>query len=387
MERTNAKPPKLHEQLKETSVKLPMPHEQITKHEQSKRNVRRALQAQERMERTNAKPPKLHEQLKETSAKLPMPHEQPKKPHELLKREFGVPPEREGERLDRFLQWAIPRLSRAKIQTLIDKGAVSLSSGRRAKASANVFAGESVSLCEPLHEGNVEAYAGPLPVLFEDDHLCIIDKPAPLACHPSARYRSGTVLDRTGYRLIHRLDRETSGVLLLAKTEEAERAYSQAFRARQMEKRYLAWVVGAVPHEFGIIDQPMRLAPQAKARVRMEIHPKGLSAVTRYEVLLRWTEGGLFTLLALYPETGRQHQLRLHLSWLGYPIAGDKLYHLGEDYFLRDCDGLLTDEDRARNRWPRMLLHAETLTFPHPQGMMTVTAPMPALFQRPDGSA
>lgn len=327
-----------------------------------------------------------------------------------ITRSFVVPPECEGMRLDRFIQVVIPRLSRAKIQALIDGGAFVLSSGRRAKASAGVFGGEEIQLHQALTPQNVEQYQGEIPVLFEDRDLCVVNKPAPLACHPSARYRAGTVVDRLQLRLIHRLDRETSGVLLLAKTPEAERRYSEYFRTREMDKRYLAWVVGRLAPTEGVIDLPLRLAPNAKARVRMEVHPDGLAARTRYQVLSYWEDGvqtpathdpqpgeegdllfpaerrslaAVFTRVALYPETGRQHQLRVHLAALGHPIAGDKLYHLGEEFFLRDSDGVLTDEDRARNRWPRMLLHAEALTFPYRDGERTVHAPPPSVFESP----
>src|SRR5689334_2039891 len=137
-------------------------------------------------------------------------------------RAFPVLPEHRGWRLDRFLQAMIPRLSRARVQRIIAEG-VERVGGRRARPGGLVQPGEIVVVRQPIAEGSVEEYRGPLPVLYEDPDIVAIDKPAPLACHPSARYLSGTVIDRTGLRLAHRLDRETSGVLLLAKSEAAER--------------------------------------------------------------------------------------------------------------------------------------------------------------------
>jgi 23S rRNA pseudouridine1911/1915/1917 synthase len=292
-------------------------------------------------------------------------------------RTFEVLSQHEGWRLDRFLVAMMPRLSRNRAQHLIETS-VTLSSGRRARPNRQVWLGEIISLTQAITEETAESYEGELPVLFEDDELQIINKPAPLACHPSARYIAGTVADRTPHRLVHRLDRETSGVLLLAKTVEAERWYQAAFREKTAKKKYLAWVEGDVQEARGEINQPLRLAPQAKARLRVEVHELGSYSLTRYEVLSR-QEGR--TLLALFPETGRQHQLRVHLAHIGHPIIGDKLYQMGEDFFIRYCDGELTPEEEATLPCQRMLLHASSIEIQSRKGArLFVEAPAPEEF-------
>jgi 23S rRNA pseudouridine1911/1915/1917 synthase len=299
---------------------------------------------------------------------------------ESVARSFPVLSEHRGLRLDRFLQLMLPRLSRARAQRIIDDG-VALLSGRRPRPGRLVWPGEVVTVRRRLSTGAVEACRGPLPVLYEDDEIVAIDKPAPLACHPSARYLAGTVTDITGLRLAHRLDRETSGVLFLAKSERAERWLKAAFREKSARKRYVAWAAGEMPEERGRISSPLRLAPGAKARLRVEAHPAGLPAETAFRVLSR--RGGA-SLVELFPETGRQHQLRVHLAALGHPILGDKLYHLGEEFFLKHCDGLLTEEERARCPWPRMLLHAAEVRLPRPGGgELLVEAPLPAELSEP----
>jgi 23S rRNA-/tRNA-specific pseudouridylate synthase len=137
-------------------------------------------------------------------------------------------------------------------------------------------------------------------------------------------------------------------------------------------------VDGVILVEQGEICEPLRLAPAAKARLRMEVHALGSYAMTRYEVLLREPTK---TLVALYPETGRQHQLRVHLAYLGHPIIGDKLYQMGEEFFIKYCDGSLTAEEEARLPSLRMLLHAESLRITSPTGaVLQIKAPLPAAF-------
>jgi 23S rRNA pseudouridine1911/1915/1917 synthase len=293
-------------------------------------------------------------------------------------REFEVLGGYGGWRLDRFLVAMLPRLSRNRAQHLIDNCVV-LSSGRKARASRQVWLGEIVTLTQEITDENHESYEGELPVLYDDDELQAINKPAPLACHPSARYISGTVTDRIPYRLVHRLDRETSGVLLLAKSADAERWYQAAFREKTAKKRYIAWLEGILMEDEGYIQEPMRLAPNAKARLRMEVHAMGSYAMTHYEILVREETR---TLVALTPETGRQHQLRVHMAHIGHPIVGDKLYQMGEDFFIRYCDGELSPEEEAGLLGKRMMLHAESLCITSPRGsLIQVKAPIPEEFE------
>jgi 23S rRNA pseudouridine1911/1915/1917 synthase len=295
-------------------------------------------------------------------------------------RDFEVSQEHAASRLDQFLHCMLPRLSRNKIQTIIHEGFVSLRSETKPRPNRRLQAGDVVTLRQKISPTQEERYEGDLPVLYEDEDLLVINKPALIACHPTARYLSGTILDRTGYRLAHRLDRETSGVLVLAKNAMAEAKVQDAFRQRQTLKCYLAWVEGCVELADGVIDAPMRLAPNARVRLRMELHPEGLSARTRF-VCIEARESE--SLVRVMPETGRQHQIRLHRASIKHPILGDRLYQMGEDFFLRDCDGELTDEDRACYHWPRMLLHAQSLCFRHWSGRdMYFEAPVPSEFYR-----
>jgi 23S rRNA pseudouridine1911/1915/1917 synthase len=283
---------------------------------------------------------------------------------------FEVPSELAGLRLDRFVQVRMPRLSRTRAQKIVRASAYRVD-GQRRRASDIVRSGEIVYLVRerfiepvtPLHFG----------VLFEDDALLIVDKPAGLPMHPTATYHKHTLsfLLRERYaadggfapRIAHRLDRETSGVVVCAKTLEAERTLKRGFENHRIEKSYLAIVRGEMPEDTGEITLP--LAPVREGlHVLMEVRPDGLTASTRYEVQAR---SGGHTLLALYPRSGRQHQLRVHLSALGFPIVGDKLYGPEREApFLEYIETGMTSALEARLGHDRQALHAHTLDFLHP---------------------
>jgi len=175
-------------------------------------------------------------------------------------------------------------------------------------------------------------------------------------------------------QMAHRIDRETSGVLLIARTREAASFLTLAFARRRVRKTYLALVAGQPPDE-GVIDMPIKLL-DTPSHVMMGPAPDGLPAVTRFRVVERFAAHAL---VEAHPETGRQHQIRVHLAALGHPLVGDKLYAGGEELFMRSCDeGMSPDMLEAVGGLPRHALHAHRLTFPHPatRAEMTVECPL-----------
>jgi 23S rRNA pseudouridine1911/1915/1917 synthase len=307
---------------------------------------------------------------------------------------FPVAPEFAGMRLDLFIQTRIPRLSRTRAQRIV-KACAYRHDGAKSRASDLVRAGETMYLVRPpFEEPSVERE---LPIVFEDETMLAINKPPGLPVHPSASYHRNTVSfilqEKYGYadapRIAHRLDRETSGLLLCSRSPENERLLKGAFEGRRMKKTYLAIVRGQLRSDEGTIDLPMA-RPDQGLHLLMEVREDGLSAVTDYFVRAR-TDG--HTLVELSPRTGRQHQLRVHLSAIGHSIVGDKLYGPEREApFLETIDGGLTPELLARLGHERHALHAFSLTFEHPVTgcSLTLEAPMSAdlcaLWQRLGGS-
>jgi 23S rRNA pseudouridine1911/1915/1917 synthase len=292
---------------------------------------------------------------------------------------FPVAPEFSGMRLDLFIQLRIPRLSRTRAQRIV-KACAYREDGARRRASDLVRGGETVFLVRPPFEE--PSAPRELPILYEDEAMIAIDKPPGLPVHPSASYHRNTVsfILRELYgadapQIAHRLDRETSGLLLCARTLEHERTLKNAFETRKMRKSYLAIVRGELANEHGLINQPMSRA-QHGLHVLMEIRSDGAEAVTEYRVIKR-TAG--YTMVALFPHTGRQHQLRVHLSALGHSIVGDKLYGPEREApFLEQIETGLTAELVERLGHERHALHAHTLTLRHPiHGQeLTLEAPL-----------
>ncbi|MDW8282566.1 MAG: RluA family pseudouridine synthase [Myxococcales bacterium] len=293
-----------------------------------------------------------------------------------IEQRFVVEGECDGWRLDRFLQKKIRRLSRNRIQRVI-RGDCEVN-GRKAKPAMLVFAGQEVRFRRPaLAEPEVPRG---IRVLYEDEHLYALDKPAGLPIHPTARYHHSTLTAVLRERfpgqqlhVAHRLDRETSGLLLVARSAAAAAALKGAFARRRVEKRYLAIVHGVVESPQLLLDHPIGPA-QGRVRVRMAVRDDGLPARTEVRTLRRLSA---YTLVECRPLTGRQHQIRVHLAAIGHPVVGDKLYP-DEEIFIAWANG---GDEAIAGRLPlaRHALHAAGLRFPHPASgeMMELDCPLP----------
>ncbi len=282
----------------------------------------------------------------------------------------------DGFRLDRFLALRIGRLSRSRAARLRVVDEDDPSRGPL-KKSASVRRGQRLFAYRPVPDAEVNA---PIPrLLFEDDELIIIDKPPGLAAHPTASRFVATVrhwLRQSGYgdeaEPLHRLDVETSGVLAIARTTTAARIYRRVLRERGFEKSYLAVVKGSPARSSWTSCEPLGFATDSEIRLKMG--PGVLEAETHFEVLRRSMSRAL---VHARPVTGRQHQIRVHLSLSGHPIVGDKLYGPDEGLFLTALRRPLDSQELERCGHPRHALHAHRLTVPRAWGPQTFEAPLP----------
>lgn len=302
-------------------------------------------------------------------------------PEDALASVFTVRPEHAGLRLDRWLAVEMPRLTRTRAQRIVESWAFD-ASARALGASHRVRAGEVVVVFRPRWE-EPEA-PREVRLLHVDDEVIAVDKPAGLPVHPTAKFHRNTLTAVLAERfpgervvLAHRLDRETSGVLLAARTPHAERLLKDAFARRDVEKTYQALVHGEIADEAFEVDAPLALEG-GEVSVRMCVRPTamgGLPSRTRFRVLERLAG---FSRVACHPETGRQHQIRVHLAHAGHPIVGDKLYAHGDEVFLACLEGPPDEALRARLLLERQALHAHEIRFAHPRDgqRLRVTAPL-----------
>ncbi len=302
---------------------------------------------------------------------------------------FRVPPEVAGMRVDVFLQSQLRRTSRTRAQFIVRASAYD-AEGRRMRPGERVRADQLVLLWRaPWDEAAVPTE---IPVLHEDPHLLAVDKPAFLPVHPTARYHKNTLIkllqaERPGefLSLGHRIDRETSGVLLVARSAQCDRELKRALEARAgIHKEYAAitWGVPGGGERSFRVDLPLELDPESSYKVKMRVGEtaRALQAATIFHVEATATGGGrTYARVRCELLTGRQHQIRVHLAALGTPIVGDKLYGPDETLFARGADDALTEDDLRVLELPRHALHAASMRLPHPitGAPLHVLAPTP----------
>ncbi len=277
-----------------------------------------------------------------------------------------------NERLDRAVATQVPDLSRAMAQRLIKDGRVTVN-GRPSKPSYRAQTGDEIVVCIPAElPEQVLPENIPLDIIYEDESLLVVDKPAGMVVHPGAGHTSGTLVnavlahcpqvidvggaDRAG--IVHRLDKDTSGLILVAKDETTRAALQHQFKRRQVAKTYLALVEDQVQPREGIIEAA--IGRDKRQRKKMAVVRSGREAQTTYRAIEYFPN---HTLLEVRPHTGRTHQVRVHLAWLGYPIVGDAIYGNRRQPLLKS----------------RHFLHAARLRFTHPATGVEVAfeAPLP----------
>jgi 23S rRNA pseudouridine1911/1915/1917 synthase len=283
---------------------------------------------------------------------------------------WSVPPHTTRVRLDQYLLRLMPNQSRSQIQTLIRKGLVRVDN-REVKTGYALKPDDKITVQLPSpppvhpHAENI-----PLNILYEDADLAVIEKPAGMVCHLGAGVRSGTLVNALLFRMgpldtgdpirpgiVHRLDKLTSGVMVVAKNSWAHRALARQFKSREVKKEYLALVHGRPIPPVGTINLPLGRDPQNRKKISVRAR-KARSAITHYRILKEYEQ---LSLLQVQIETGRTHQIRVHLAQMGHPVVGDTLYGGGWKRRLQ------RQLQPAANDLDRVFLHAHRLEFRHPR--------------------
>lgn len=325
-------------------------------------------------------------------------------------RTMDVPTEASGQRLDHFVATQLEGVSRSRVQLLIDQGDV-LVDGQRQKASLKLRGGERITITGEPHPAPLKAVAEaiPLDVVYEDGDLAVVNKPAGMMVHAGsganddARSRGTLVnallhrfnaLSSTGGELrpgiVHRLDKDTSGLIVVAKNDRAHAALGEMFSGRRIGKTYIALVQGALEREKGTISAAVSRDPVRRTRMTTRSSDLGRTAISHYQVLRRLeTRFGKFTLVSVRIETGRTHQIRVHMASIGHPVVGDTLY--GGAAQLRDQRAQQAGASRATRRKSepeslrlgRNFLHAAKLELTHPLTgkLLQLEAPLPPELQ------
>ncbi|MEN8199611.1 MAG: RluA family pseudouridine synthase [Thermodesulfobacteriota bacterium] len=293
--------------------------------------------------------------------------------------EVTVPPEHAGDRFDHFLVQCVPEVSRNHLVQSIRKGLLRVD-GKEKKSSYRLKGGERISgaIFQPSTPQLIPQKVD-FDILFEDDFLIILSKPPGVVVHPGSGNPDGTLVngllyhcreigaagDQTRPGIVHRLDKDTSGIMVAAKTDRCHQLLVDLFKARKVEKEYLALVTGALKNKSGRIVAPIARHPVHRQKMSVCVEGRGRYAASSYHLVEEFDSG--LSLVRVHIETGRTHQIRVHMASIGHPLAGDMLYGRG----------------RHSERFPRQMLHAHTLSFLHPISgkKMQVSAPLWPDFQ------
>ncbi len=290
--------------------------------------------------------------------------------------EYTVREDDTFERIDKFLSRLLEEHSRTTIRKMIDSGYVRLN-GKNVKASHVVKPGDFLEIDElPLTEQDITPEDIPLDIVYEDDDVLVVDKPSGMVVHPAPGNYEHTLVNALLYHIgslpettdklrpgiVHRIDKDTSGLLMVAKTERAQNALQEELRQKKTKREYIALVDGVIPNDRGTIDAPV--GRDRKDRKKMAVTADGKAAVTHFEVLERFFDK---TLISCRLETGRTHQIRVHMAYIGYPLSGDYVYN-----------------QKAKKNDFGQFLHAKTIGFTHPRSKlwMEFEAPLPEPFAK-----
>lgn len=276
---------------------------------------------------------------------------------------FTVEEGQTGERIDKFVAERMPEVSRTQAQDLIDQESI-LVNGAKTKSNYKVRTGDVISVAIPQpEEVTIEAEDIPLDVRYEDSDVIVVNKPRGMVVHPAAGHYSDTLVNALLYHckdlsgingeirpgIVHRIDKDTSGLLMAAKNDVAHRGLAHQLKEHTVTRKYIAVVFGVVEHEVGTIDAP--IARHSVHRQQMEVRKDGREAVTHFQVIERLPK---HTVVELKLETGRTHQIRVHMEFIGHPLVGDPKYG-----------------NQRRNKFGDIIegqaLHAQVLGFEHPR--------------------
>ncbi|MBO4886975.1 MAG: RluA family pseudouridine synthase [Firmicutes bacterium] len=300
---------------------------------------------------------------------------------------FLVKEEETGMRLDIFLMEKEPDLTRSRIQNLIRDGLV-LANDAQVKTGYKIKAGDRISITIPeVKPADVLPQEMSLTIVYEDEHLAVVNKPRGMVVHPAAGHEDGTLVNGLMYHfrdslsgingimrpgIVHRIDKDTSGLLVICKTDEAHQGISELLSRHDIDRVYHAVVHGKFKQTEGTIDAP--IGRMKEDRKKYTVRPDGREAITHYKVL---EELGSFSYLEITLETGRTHQIRVHMASLGHPLLGDPLYGPSRETLSK------AKELSRMDFWPGQILHAKVLGFIHPvtKEKMLFDSELPDYFQ------